>query len=247
MGATEFLYRVGDAVYSIGDSIKSFVIPSPSEEPPNFKYLRRIIHRDLTVHEFISLKLQVNLLVYLVINLILVLLKLNVVWIAVFGVLYLVYLRWFLTRYSRFLLDPAPYKLFYYGISIISFLSFLGYRVLQGRALSVYYPLGYLTVVLVGVLLFRHYFKHKYGRDYTYGIVEEVKNDLVKVFVNDDIAANVKPGYYWLPAVPDAEPGRVVKILVKERSFRSSLPVRIVEVHLTESSHSSTEPKNATE
>ena len=247
MGATEFLYRVGDAVYSMSKTVKNIIKPRASQETPTFKYLKRVVRKDLTVHEFLSLKLQISLLVYLVINLILVILRVNIIWILVLGLLYLLYLRYFVTKYSPFFLDPAPYRLFYYGIGIISLLSFLGYGILQRMKVSVYYPLGYLIVVLGGVLLFRHYFKQKYGRDYTYGIVEEVKNDLVKVFVNDDIAANVKPGYYWLPKVPEAEPGRVVKILVKERSFRSSLPERILEVHLTESSHSSMEPKNATE
>ena len=248
MGLSEVLYRVGDAVYSMGEAIGAFVKPHASQEPPNFKHLRKVVHRELTVHEFLSLELQISLLVYLVTNLALVLLRISTLWIVALGIIYLLYLRYFLTKYSPFLLDSSPYRLFYYGVGVISFISFVGYSILQRMTVSLYYPLAYLTIVLVAVLLFRHYFKQKYGRDYTYGIVEEVKNDLVKVFVNDDIAANVKPGYYWLPKVPEAEPGRVVKILVEERSFRSSVPARILEVHLDgQSSQRETEPKEETE
>lgn len=123
--------------------------------------------------------------------------------------------------------------MFYLVVSTIAFVSYVGYVLLRRLSLDAYWYYAYLGVIGLVVILFRHYFKSRYGRDYTYGVVEEVKNDLVKVFVHDDMAANVKPGYYWVPAVPDAEPGVVVKLLVEERVFRSSRPIRILEVYLT--------------
>ncbi|MBP1911756.1 putative membrane protein [Thermococcus stetteri] len=191
--------------------------------------------------------MQLAFLAYLVVALILVFLNLPWIFLAV-SLLYILYLRYLLVTYQEFILEYSAYKTFYFWLSIIAIFAYGGYFAVRKYAFSPYHFYLYILLVLAVVLSFRYYFKSRYGRDYTYGVVEEVKNDLVKVFVHDDIAANVKPGYYWVPAVPDAEPGLVVKLLVEERAFRSARPVRILEVYLeSQSSQTETEPKEETE
>ncbi|WP_297504102.1 DUF2101 family protein [Thermococcus sp.] len=247
MPIEDVLYGIGEAVDSGVGKLRGLLLPAPSEKPPSFRHLRRLIRRNLTVHEFLSLTLQLAFVSYLMINLILLLLRLDVLWILLIAPPYFLYIRYILVRNRRFFLEPDLYRVFYYWISIISFASFTGYAVVRDISTTVYYYIGYLTAILGVVVVFRYYFKSRYGRDYTYGVVEEVKNDLVRVFVHDDIAANVKPGYYWLPAISDAEPGSVVKILVEEKALKSARPTRIIEVYLDQSSQRETEPKAATE
>ena len=248
MSIGDFLYRMGEAVDSGLGWLRGLVLPAPSKNPPSFRYLRRLIRRNLTVHEFLSLTLQLAFVSYLVVNLILLLLRLDVLWILLIAPPYFLYIRYVLLRNRKFFLELDPYRVFYYWISIISFVSFTGYAVVRGITTTVYYYMGYLAAILGVVVVFRYYFKSRYGRDYTYGVVEEVKNGLIRVFVHDDIAANVKPGYYWVDSVPEAEPGRVVKLLIENRTLRGAVPVRILEVYLTDqSSQTSTEPKEEIE
>ncbi|NJE03781.1 DUF2101 family protein [Thermococcus sp. MV11] len=247
MGLEDFLYRIGESVYSAGAKVRAFLFPTPGERPPDFSLMKRLTKKPLTVHEFLSLRLQVAFLLYLFANLAMLLLRLNPIWIAVFGGLYFLYIRYTLAKNWSFFIDPEPYRAFYYGISAVTLAAFLGYTLVRRVATSVYYYYGYLLVVFAAVMAFRWYFKQRYGRDYTYGIVEEVKGDLVRVFVHDDIAANVKPGHYWVDAVEDLAVGRVVKLLVEDRKLRGAVPIRILEVYLGQSSHISTEPKEETE
>ncbi|ASJ06425.1 DUF2101 family protein [Thermococcus pacificus] len=248
MSVEEILYRVGDAVYSIGDRISEFLKPSPSEQPPDFKYLKKVIKKPLSPHEFLSLKLQISFLLYLGIGLILLFLRANPLWILTLAVINFLYVRHLTTRNRSFFIDVEPYRFFYYSITWLTFAAFAGYDAVRRLATSVYYYYGYLALVVAVILAFRWYFKQRYGRDYTYGTVEEIKGEAVRVFVHDDIAANVKPGYYWVDAVEDLEVGRVVKLIVEDKKLRGAVPVRIIEIYLDDqSSQSSTEPKNATE
>ncbi len=248
MSIEDALYSVGELVDSCGRWLRQFIFPRPSKEPPSFKHLRRLIKRDLTVHEFLSLTLQLAFIFYLVVNLILLLLRLDVLWILLTAPPYFLYIRYVIVRNREFFLEPEPYKMFYYWISGISFASFAGYTVIRIVATTVYYYMGYLAVILGIILLFRHYFRSRYGREWTYGTVEEVKGDAARVFVHDDLAANVKPGYYWVDAVPEAKPGRVVKLLIENRALKGAVPVRILEVYIGgQSSQTETEPNDAAE
>ncbi len=241
------LYRVGDAVYSFFHDLIGFLNPSSREKPPEFGKLRKLIRRDLTPHEFLSLKLQVSFLLYLVFGLLVLILKANPLWIFGSGIVEFLYVRYLINSYHEFLIDPRAYKAFYYTITWLTFGAFAGYIIMRRIATEVYYYYTYLIAILVITMAFREIFGRRYGRDYTYGIVEDVKNDLARVFIHDDIAANVKPGHHWLPAVPGAKPGAIVKVLVEDRVFRSARPLRILEVHPTQSSQSETEPKDAAE
>lgn len=251
MSTEELLYRIGEWVESTAKLLVSstlrFISPRPSKVPPSSRFLTRLFKKAFTPHEILSLRLQLTFLIYLISALVLVFL--NLFWVfVVLSVLYLVYLRYLFETYREFVLEYRVYRAFYFWLSFIAIIAYGGYFAVRKYAHSPYHFYFYILVVLVIVLSFRHYFKSRYSRDYTYGVVEEVKNDLVKVFVHDDMAANVKPGYYWVPAVPDAEPGVVVKLLVEERVFRSSRPARILEVYLdTQSSQTETEPKDEAE
>ncbi|WP_342781736.1 DUF2101 family protein [Thermococcus aciditolerans] len=230
------------------DTIREFLFPAPSVKPPGLKITRGVMEkRNFTFHELISLHLQLCFMTYLAVSFVLVFLTTRPWYIPALSIPYFLYLRYFLIRYGSFLIEEKPYRVFYYGISTISFLAFLGYSLLKLASPEIYHYYAYVGIIALAVLLFRHYFKATFGRDYTYGTVEEVKGDLVRVFIHDDIAANIKPGFYWLPAVEEAEPGRVVKVLVEDRTFRSARPVRILEIYLGQSSQSSTEPKEETE
>ncbi|NJE42869.1 DUF2101 family protein [Thermococcus sp. GR6] len=245
MSLEDFLYSIGESADSAVHRVIEFIKPSKANEPPSFKYLRRLIKKPLTVHEFLSLKLQIAFLSYLLTNLAILFLKLNPLWLAVIALIYFLYLRYLLTRNREFFIEPEPYRFFYYFISLISFGAFFGYAFIRRIATSIYYYYGYLVLVFIAVMAFRWYFKTKYGRDWTYGIVEEIRGDIVKVFVHDDISANVKPGRYWVDAVDDLEVGRVVKLIVEDRRLRGAVPTKIIEVYL--SSQTSTEPKEESE
>ena len=248
MSVEDILYGIGESVDSAIHGLIDFINPSPSEEPPSFRYLHRLVKKRLTTHEYLSLKLQLAFLLYLIVNLGLLFIKASPLWLVGVAVVYFLYLRYTLVRNREFFVEHEPYMFFYYAISAISFAVFLGYLMIRRIATSIYYYYAYLLVAFAVVMVFRWYFKQRYGRDYTYGIVEEIKGDVVRVFVHDDIAANVKPGHYWVDAVEDLEIGRVVKLIVEDRKLKGAVPVKIIEVYLTDqSSQSSTEPKEETE
>ncbi|NJE62035.1 DUF2101 family protein [Thermococcus sp. 21S7] len=252
MNLDDLLYNIGLIAEKAGDGIRRAVknafFPVPSEEPPSVWLSKRITERkDLTPHELISLHLQLCFMAYLAVNFVIVFVAGTPLYLLAVSIPYFLYLRYFLVSYGNFLIEEKPYRVFYVGISAISFLAFLGYSILKQFAPEIYYYYVYVAIIAIAVLVFRWHFKNSYGREYTYGTIEEVKGDLVRVFIHDDIAANIKPGFYWLPAVEEAEPGRVVKILVEDRTFRSARPARILEVYLGQSSQSSTEPKEETE
>ena len=248
MSVEDVLYGIGESVDSGIRKLIDFINPSPSEEPPSFRYLGRLVKKRFTAHEYLSLKLQLAFLSYLVLNLILLFIRAGPLWLVGVATVYFLYLRYTLVRNREFFVEHEPYRFFYYAISLISFAVFLGYLAVRRTATSIYYYYAYLLAAFAAVMAFRWYFKQRYGRDYTYGVVEEIKGNVVRVFVHDDIAANVKPGHYWVDAVEDLEVGRVVKLIVEDKKLRGAVPVRIIEVYLTDqSSQSSTEPKNATE
>jgi len=252
MRLDDALYRVGEGaerfLNSIKRGVREVISPSKSEEVPEFKTLRRLFKkRNLTVHEYLSLSLQLSFILYLVLSLVVVVLSTNPLYLVALFTAEFLYQRMLIKKNWEFFVDPETYRVFYLSISVISFAAFLGYMLLRRTAPNIQYYSIYLVIVLGAVIAFRWYFRENYGRDYTYGVVEEVKNGHIKVFVHDDIAANVKPGYYWVESVPDALPGRVVKLLVEEKKMRGSVPKAVLEVYLEgQSSQTSAEPKEET-
>jgi len=253
MSLDEIFYKVGEiAEASTGKSIqwiKEIVNPTPSQNPPSFKILKKLIKRELTVHELLSLNLQLSFIFYLLLALLLVVLFGNELYLTLTFVVYFLYLRYTILKNQEFFIEVEPYRFFYYGLTTIGFLSFLGYLLVRRFARNIYYFYAYLVFIFIVVLAFRHIYKSKFTRDWTYGVVEEVKGELVKIDVHDDIRANVKPGKYWVESAEEVEVGDIVKVLVEERIFRSSIPKRVLEVHKVKpsSSETSTEPKAESE
>ena len=250
MKAEELLYRIGELVEYSLEKLKDSINPKPQEKPPTFRFLKKIVKSKVTVHELLVLKLQLAFILYLFVSLLIVIFLTNELYLVALTAIYFAYLRAIFRRYKGFFIEHKPYQVFYYSISALGFLAFFGYSLLKRFAVEMYYSLGYLVLIFAVVIIFRHYFRSKYGRDWTYGVVEEIKGDLVRIYVHDDIRANVKPGRYWVDRVPDLEIGRIVKVLVEERTFRSSVPVRIIEVYLSDqfsSSKASTEAKEESE
>lgn len=256
MDIDEIFYKVGEAaetsVAKIKDSFKKIfreiVKPAPSENPPKFRLLRKLIKKPLTVHELLSLTLQLSFISYLIISLFAVLFG-NEIYLGVLFVGYFICMRYLIFKNREFFIEVEPYRFFYYGLTVIAFLSFLGYLVIRRFAKNVYYFYGYLIAIFGVVLVFRYLYKSKFTRDWTYGVVEEIKGELVKVDVHDDIRANVKPGKYWVESAEEVEVGDIVKVLVEERIFRGSIPKRVLEVHKVKpsSSNTTTEPKAESE
>ncbi|NJE05774.1 DUF2101 domain-containing protein [Thermococcus sp. M36] len=247
----ELLYRIGEGAETLpgraARALGDIIVPEASPKPPSFKLLRKLVRKDVTVHELLSLRLQLSFIAYLLANLLLMILHPSPAAVLALSMIEALYVRRTTLKYRDFFVDHEPYAFFYTYLTAITFLAFEGYVAVKRYYPHAGYQYMYLIAVFLLVLAFRWAFKEKYGRDYTYGTVEEVKNDLARVFVHDDIAANVKPGRYWVPAVRDLAPGRVVKLLVEDRKLRGAIPVRILEVYLGEpqgqSSHTSTEPK----
>ncbi len=251
MGIEDVLYSIGEKTEETArrvlGSLRFLLFPSPSDTPPTPGPIEKSIKRVLTPHELVSLRLQLGFLTYLLAGL-------AVVFVGswrgylLLTVVYFLYLRSFLIANRDFFIEYEPYRAFYLGLSVIAATAYGGYLLVRELKPKPLYFYLYLVIVSLVVFIFRYWFKSKYGRDYTYGVVEEVKNDLVRVFVHDDIAANVKPGYYWVPKVEDVKPGRVVKLLVENETLRSAKPVRIIEVYIgDQSSESETTPKDEME
>lgn len=88
----------------------------------------------------------------------------------------------------------------------------------------------YVLISLLGVFLISNLFKKRYARDYTFGRVLEADFESVKVKINYDIRANVKPMKHAFKNRFGAKKGDVVKISVKKRFF-GSVPEDITGVH----------------
>ncbi len=228
MNVEEFLYRIGESVDSgtrrIIESVKGFLHPSPLLRASALQVPQKAHQKAPHRPRVPKPQAPADLPRLPLAQPCPALLEAQPLWLAGgLAAIYFLYLRYTLTRNREFFIEFQPYRFFYYSISTISFGAFLGYDLLRRIATSVYYYYTYLTLVVVAILAFRWYFKAKYGRDYTYGgVVEELRGGgLARVSVHDDIAANVKPGYYWVDAVDDLEVGgRVVKLLIEDRKLR---------------------------
>jgi uncharacterized membrane protein len=252
MGVDEIFYELGERVEwnmrKVAGSLRDFFFPQPSLNPPSFGFLRRFVKRDVTIHELLSLRLQLIFIVYLGLSFGVLFLHWGLFSLFLLYLAAFLFIRWTVQKYREFFIEFEPYRFFYYWITTISFVAFTGYLLLRRYANSIYHYYAYILGVFLAVLIFRWYFKRRFGRDYTYGVVEDVKNGLIRVFVHDDIAANIKPGHYWVPAVPEAEPGRVVKLLIEDRPLKGAVPVRVLEVYLgSQSSQISIDPNEQTE
>lgn len=86
-------------------------------------------------------------------------------------------------------------------------------------------PLSPLKAVLPAVLVIALVlggfaaFKLRYGRDYTYGVVEEVRGGKAAVRIGYDLRSNVKSGLYFLDSLARVGRGDLVKVGVERSGF----------------------------
>ncbi len=100
-------------------------------------------------------------------------------------------------------------------------------RLWPPRLLAEPYPslLLPLALVLLSLLLYSLH-RWRYGRDFTYGLVKEVRGGRAVVRVGYDLRSNVKPGVYLVESLVPVRKGERVKVSVERGLFglRGSQP-----------------------
>ena len=100
MDLDRIMYKIGEIAEAFTRKliqwIKEIVNPTPSQKPPRFKFLKSLIKRELTVHEFLSLNLQLSFIFYLLLALLLVVLFGNELYLTIISVYELLapFLEW---------------------------------------------------------------------------------------------------------------------------------------------------------
>lgn len=129
---------------------------------------------------------------------------------------------------------PAYRTFIVLSIAISLAIIFLRKILITNLPLMVSSPYQALTPILLilGAVFFTFIgFRIKYGRNYTYGTVTEVRNNKAAVKINYDIKSNVKNGIFLLESLPNVQPGDEVKVSV-DRSMlglKGSEPTTILE------------------
>ncbi|MFA4663088.1 DUF2101 family protein [Pyrococcus kukulkanii] len=235
MDIINILDRIGCWTQNVIKVLKLFFFPKPLNRPPKIRL------KKYTIHETFSLYLQLVFILYLVIGVLMIIAKMPIHAILALCIVAYLAIRFILIAGANFIINVPAYRFFYYGLVGISSVAFVGYMVLRRIKNDPMYLYGFIGSITVVILAFRSYFKVRFGRDYTYGVVEEVKGELAKVFVHDDISANVKPGYYWVTCNLKVKPGDLVKIAIENKTLRGAIPKGVIEV--AQSSQTKTEPK----
>lgn len=175
--------------------------------------------RGIEAKDYFVLKLQISVLAFLLFSV------LYIFKFASFRVFFLAALA--SSAYAaRLLLEDArkhfgedypayrDFFVFYPGASLL--LVLVNYK---KPAIGFAFPYLHLVALsLACILAFSYLFRKKYGRGYTFGRVIE-GNGLLKVKVNYDIRANVKPGVHTFENRLNAKKGDVVKLKVEGSSF----------------------------
>lgn len=127
--------------------------------------------------------------------------------------------------------DYTAYRAFV-GLSIgVSILLVFMEIIVKGFLLMSLQNLIISIVLIVGVIFGSFIiYRVRYGRDFTYGTVEETKKSKVAVKLNYDIKSNVTPGLYFLESLVDVGAGDEVKVKVD----RSLLGLRGAEPTMVE-------------
>ncbi|MEM2192543.1 MAG: DUF2101 family protein [Candidatus Hadarchaeales archaeon] len=98
-------------------------------------------------------------------------------------------------------------------------------RSLESLDLVIIPPFMAIGFVMVAFVLFRF----RYGRNFTYGVVEQMRRGKVVVRVGYDICSNVKAGIYVVDSFVKVKRGERVKLSV-ERPFLGLKGSRVVAV-----------------
>lgn len=142
----------------------------------------------------------------------------------------------FLLRTSRdvFSEDYPAYRFFFTSYPLIILVSLAIYEIAPAGSL---YPIpqNALSAFLIAgmlVLIFQAYFKRKFGRDYTKGIVLRASGGYCTIRTSYDIRANVTPGEHVIECSIDVDEGDLVEVELEKSKFslRGRKPIRVVRV-----------------
>ncbi len=174
--------------------------------------------RGIEYMDFVILKAQMAVLLLLLSSLAFVFDLLALRGFALLGALLTVYLVSLIQREVKreFAKDFRAYQEFFYSYISISLLLVV-VKGFKPRVNAITPYLHLVVISLVAVAVFSVLFKHRYGRDYTFGMVLK-GGSAITVKVNYDICANVKPGVHELRGRKGLKKGSRVKLKV-EQSF----------------------------
>ncbi len=188
--------------------------------------------KNIEFKDYIILKLQISSLLFLLLSVIYIfnfLGQRKFLLLAIAPGIYSVYLIFYNIK-EHFEKDFNAYRDFflaYMGIAVILI-------VIKKIKPSINYIFPYFHLILVslaGVVAISVVFKKKYGRNFTIGLVIE-GGSLVKIRVNYDICASIKPSIETFENTVKAKEGDLVKLRV-EKSFlnlRGSMATEIIGV-----------------
>lgn len=240
----EFFRKIGNAILNIkkfpkriknlGSSLR-LGSKRPKKKIPSFLqgFFRR---RNAGWPEYVILKVQICVIILFAISAIFAIFPgwaPEVVFIPLILILagYVLYLV--PTEVKRaFKRDYPAYRAFVGMILIIIFVLVFVLRYLSFGVLESPYMAMMPVILVVGsVLVAFAGFKLRYGRDYTYGVVERTKGSKAAVKVSYDIRSNIKHGLYFLETLVKVKPGDKVKVGVNRSlwGFRGSEPTAILE------------------
>ncbi len=175
--------------------------------------------RNVELKDYIVLKAQATTLIFLMSAVVFVFGFLSVRILAflfiVFGS-YSLYLT--LVQLKEHFSDDYPaYRAFFLSYLAISVLLVVVKFVKP--AVNIIFPSFHILLLsMVSVAAVSLIFKHKYGRNYTFGRVVE-GGDNITVKVNYDLCSSVKPGVHTFENRTNAKEGDIVKLLVESSSF----------------------------
>lgn len=232
-GLIEFFRKIGDTVLGVkklprrlkdlkGETLQK--ARSPERKVPS--YLRNFFHqRHAGWPEYVIFKVQITIVLLFGFTAVTVLI--GDFWLIFGFILFLLSLyAGLLTKFqlkAAFELDYPAYRSF---VAICVGLAWGAVVILNyptpaigEKLLETVLP---IVIVLVGAVLSFAGFRAKYGRDHTYGVVQEVKNGKAKVKTRYDLRSNTKQGVYFVDSFVPVEKNDVVKVRVD----RSTLGLR---------------------
>lgn len=148
MSLENLLYSIGLAMEKVFIKIKEFLLPKPTENPESFRFLRKLVKRNITYHELVSLRLQLIFIIYLISLLLITMLLKDPLTLLLTFVIEFLYIRYTIIRNWNLIIGPRAYRFFYYGISTITFVAFLGYVLIRKVATELIYYLTYISSFL---------------------------------------------------------------------------------------------------
>lgn len=209
--------KIGNVAINFGERVLKILT---SIEELRDKLLERF---DIEYKDYIILKLQIFALLFFLFSAVFIVnfisLKKYIIFAALFGFLSIYTI--FIDVKKFFSEDFPAYRDVFLAYLMLSALLAIIKIKKPSISLSGFPYMHYVAVSVAGVVLISLYFKKRYARDFTYGRVIEADFDFVKVKINYDIRANMKPCKCLLKNSVNARKGDIVKIMVKRKILGS--------------------------